>query len=602
MPKLYSTILTTLLFSTMLQAQNAPIKVACVGNSITFGAGIKNPQKDAYPVVLGKMLGSGYEVKNFGRSGATLLRKGNKPYWAQDVYQKAKEYQPDLVIIKLGSNDTKAVNQPYWDEYEQDLSDLMDTFSLLSTHPKIYLCLPVPAFGQGNFGITDTALVNTIIPKIKKVADKKKAGLVDLHTALLNRPELFPDRVHPNEAGALVLANKVYYALTGRNGDSALRQIPAYQSKQHINIRGNLNNCRYVFNKEKVGRVAFLGGSITEMKGWHNLIMEQLKARYPNTQFQFIEAGIGSTGTTPGAFRIEKDVLENGKIDLLFVEAAVNDHTNGFDSLAQIRGMEGEVRHALLSNPMTDIVMLHFIYDPFIPMLNKGTTPDVILNHEKVAEYYQIPSINLAQEIAERMQANEFDWQLFGGTHPAPLGHYYYAQSIASLFDKMWPVNQKDKLSPHKIPKHPLNQFSYFKGKLIGPSAANIKQGWKLQSPWTPTEPANVRDRFKGATILEALTPDAEMTLGFKGTAVGIYTLCGPDAGTIYYSIDGQRAKTLDLYTKWSKNLYIPWLYMLEAELKDTKHTLTLKMSADKNKESKGTAAQIYYFAVNGGK
>ena len=90
-----------------------------------------------------------------------------------------------------------------------------------------------------------------------------------------------------------------------------------------------------------------------------------------------VEAGIGSTGTTPGSFRLQHDILSKGKVDLLFVEAAVNDDTNGFSALEQIRGMEGEVRHALESNPEMDIVMLHFIYDPFIPMIARRQMPDV---------------------------------------------------------------------------------------------------------------------------------------------------------------------------------------------------------------------------------
>ena len=144
------------------------------------------------------------------------------------------------------------------------------------------------------------------------------------------------------------------------------------------------------------------------MKGWKNMIEQQLRQRFPYTSFDFVEAGIGSTGSTPGAFRLQQDVLSKGKVDLLFVEATVNDHTNHFTPSEQVRGMEGIVRHALLSNPEMDIIMLHFIYDPFIPMVAKKQQPDVILNHERVANYYLIPSINLVQEIGERMQEGEF--------------------------------------------------------------------------------------------------------------------------------------------------------------------------------------------------
>ena len=383
--------------------------------------------------------------------------------------------------------------------------------------------------------------------------------------------------------------------------DSVTQYSPKKLQKHYINLRGNLNNSRFVFENKRAGRVAFLGGSITEMKGWHHSVMEYLIKRFPNTKFEFVEAGIGSTGTTPGAFRMKKDVLEKGKIDLLFMEAAVNDDTNGFDSISQIRGMEGEVRQALLTNPNVDIVMQHFIYDPFIPIFNHGKIPAVILNHDKVAEYYQIPSINQAKEIAERMQSGEFDWKQFGGTHPKPFGHQLYTAAIEALFDQMWSVTPlKMKLTPPVLPKAPLNAFSYYNGKLVNPREAKVKQGWSYEALWTPKESGEVREKYKNATILEALTPGAELIFNFTGTAVGIYCLAGPNAGIVEYSVDGGDFKTVDLFTKWSVKLYLPWVYLFETELKDKMHQLTLRMSADKNVRSKGTACQIYYFAVNG--
>lgn len=148
------------------------------------------------------------------------------------------------------------------------------------------------------------------------------------------------------------------------------------------------------------------------------MIQEDLKQRFPYTYFTLINTSINSTGSTPHAFRFENDVLSKATPDLLFVEAAVNGDMNGFDYVAQTRGIEGIVRHALVTNSMMDIVMLHFIYDPFIRPLQEGQQPDVILNHEWVANYYRIPSINLAQEVAERMANGEFDWDQFGGAHP----------------------------------------------------------------------------------------------------------------------------------------------------------------------------------------
>lgn len=126
--------------------------------------------------------------------------------------------------------------------------------------------------------------------------------------------------------------------------DFILRQQPEYEKYIHYNVRGSLQNSFRKFEKERRARVAFLGGSITEMDGWRNMIERQLQQRFPYTQFEWVEAGIGSTGTTPGSFRLQHDILSKGKVDLLFVEAAVNDDTNGFSALEQVRGMEGEVR------------------------------------------------------------------------------------------------------------------------------------------------------------------------------------------------------------------------------------------------------------------
>ena len=169
--------------------------------------------------------------------------------------------------------------------------------------------------------------------------------------------------------------------------------------------RGSLLNSKIKFEREKKGRVAFLGGSITEMTGWRDMICEELQRRFPDTEFDFINAGISSTGTTPGAFRFKRDVLCNGPVDLLFEEAAVNDETNHFNDTEQIRGMEGIIRQERLANPNTDIIMLHFIWDKMLQPLEQGIMPQVIVNHEKVADYYRIPSINLALEVSQRMQA-----------------------------------------------------------------------------------------------------------------------------------------------------------------------------------------------------
>lgn len=383
--------------------------------------------------------------------------------------------------------------------------------------------------------------------------------------------------------------------------DFILRQQPEYEKYLHYTLRGSLQNSFRKFEKERRARVAFLGGSITEMNGWRNMVEQQLQQRFPYTQFEWVEAGIGSTGTTPGSFRLQHDILSKGKIDLLFVEAAVNDDTNGFSALEQVRGMEGEVRHALESNPEMDIVMLHFIYDPFIPLIARRQMPDVILNHERVANHYLIPSVNLCQEIGERMQDGEFTWDDFGGTHPKPFGHKFYAAAIGHLFDEMWKgVSPEGPIVVHEIPVKPLDTYSYYNGDFIALEKARLNKGWKLVGNWHPDNKAEKRNGFVDVPMLEATRPGDRLTLDFRGKAIGIFCVSGPSAGILEYSVDGAPFKELDTFTQWSHNLYIPWVYMLETELEDTDHKLVLRISKKKNPASLGTECQIRNFVVNG--
>lgn len=382
--------------------------------------------------------------------------------------------------------------------------------------------------------------------------------------------------------------------------DFIVRHQPGYMDNVHYTMRGSLQNSFVKFETRRQGRVAFLGGSITEMHGWKNMIEQQLRQRFPYTRFEFVEAGIGSTGTTPGAFRLQHDVLSAGNIDLLFVEAAVNDDTNGFTAEEQVRGMEGEVRHALLANPETDIVMLHFIYDPFIPIVAKGQQPDVVLNHERVANHYMVPSVNLAQEIGERIHEGQFTWEQFGGTHPAPFGHCYYAASINHLFDAMWQgVTPDAPIVPHDIPAQPLDKFSYFGGDFIDLSEARLGKGWTLVPSWRADNQYEKRAGFVDVPMLEATKPGAKFSLDFTGKAIGIFCTPGPSAGILEYSIDGAPFKRLDTFTPWSPYLYIPWVYMFATELKDTSHRLVVRVSKDRNPGSLGTECQIRNFVVN---
>lgn len=192
----------------------SPTRVACIGDSITFGAGVKERETNCYPAKLGDMLGDQWEVKNFGVSGATMLKKGNKPYWNQNTYKTALAYLPEVVVIKLGTNDSKPDNWKHKAEYVQDYVDLIKSFQQLESKPTVWICYPVPAY-PGRWGITDQVMKEEVMPLIDEVARKTQVKIINLYSALSNQAELFPDTVHPNAEGAKQIAATVAKALDG---------------------------------------------------------------------------------------------------------------------------------------------------------------------------------------------------------------------------------------------------------------------------------------------------------------------------------------------------------------------------------------------------
>lgn len=196
----------------ILNAQEADriIKIACIGNSITQGVGVKDQYNNSYPGVLRRMLGEGYDVGNFGVSGRTMLNKGDRPYTKEKKYKDALAFLPDIVTIKLGTNDSKPRNWVYNKEFKDDLRTLINSFKELPSNPKIYLCLPVPVVGEGRWGIRDSVVFNGVIPYIKEVAKEEKLPVIDLYTPLKSCPDCFPDTVHPNEDGAKRIAEVIY--------------------------------------------------------------------------------------------------------------------------------------------------------------------------------------------------------------------------------------------------------------------------------------------------------------------------------------------------------------------------------------------------------
>ncbi|MHC4744765.1 MAG: GDSL-type esterase/lipase family protein, partial [Planctomycetota bacterium] len=989
------------------------IRVACVGDSITYGSSIKYRLRDCYPAQLGRMLGDKWQTRNFGVSGATLLKKGDKPYWKQQAFKDALKFNPHVVVIKLGTNDTKPQNWKFKDEFAGDYEDMIKAFRDVPAKPRIWICYPVPAYPE-RWGISDERIKGEVIPIIGRIAEETGVGLIDLYKPLGDRPEHFPDKIHPNAEGAMLMAREIYEALTGESaaerltkqrrranvliiGDSISigyfpptrellrdravvvhnpgnaahtanglekldawlgqtkwdvihfnhglhdlkyvdenrRNVPVEKGSQQIPIdqyeknldemcrrlkrtgaelifanttpvpdgtgirvkgdakkfnvvaervmkkhgitvndlysfsmarlskiqrphnvhfyplgsyllgeqvaeaiveklegrqggdvslaatfpgsksdwhgfdkydfetggrkccvvvpkvaapgrpwiwrarffghepqvdtallekgfhlayidvaglfgspkaveiwdsfyaylternglaekvalegmsrgglivynwaaansqkvsciyadapvcdikswpggkgkgkgsaidwakcleayglteeqaarykknpidnlrplaragvpvlhvcgdadevvpleentgilekrykklggsittiikegighhphslkdpkpiveficrhralargpfsalRDDLVNSRIKFTREKKGRVAFLGGSITYSNGWRPMVAENLKKRFGDTEFDFVNAGISSTDSTLGPFRLDTTVFGQGQVDLLFVEFAVNDQHNSRQAVERIRGMEGVIRRARTKNPYIDIVMLYFVDPIKYEQLNSGHTPPEVESHRIVAKYYDISTIDLASEVKARMDTAEFDWKRFGGLHPGPFGHRLYADSIERLLDAAWkaPLPNNAVRREHFMPGRPVDPLNYGRGRYVGIEKGKIISGFERVDSWKAKK-GSTRPGFREVPMLVAEEPPAALELDFEGTAVGVLVVAGCDVGITEFGIDGGKARRLDQFTQWSGGLHIPWAYMLDTEL-----------------------------------
>ena len=191
-----------------------PQILACVGDSITQGVGAKRGQ--SWPAQAQKTLGEKWQVHNFGLSGTTLMNSGNKPYQKSKQFKAALSSNPDVVVIMLGTNDTKPAN---WKnsakDYEVDYLDIISDFQKLPSRPQIYLCLPPYIAKEGRWGINNED-TKAQVPMIKKIAKDIKCEVIDVYAALEGRDDLIPDTVHPNTGGAALIAKAVVASLISR--------------------------------------------------------------------------------------------------------------------------------------------------------------------------------------------------------------------------------------------------------------------------------------------------------------------------------------------------------------------------------------------------
>jgi len=367
-------------------------------------------------------------------------------------------------------------------------------------------------------------------------------------------------------------------------------------------LRGELRNCRIRFTREKRGRVAFLGGSITNMEGYRPRFAAWLEKRFPETEFDFLNAGVSSTCSMTGAFRLEREVLAKRQVDLLFVEFAVNDNQDAHHAPAiSIRGMEGIVRHARMANPAMDVVFVYTTNLGHVKNYQRGVEPQEIAAHRQVAAHYGLPEVNWAAEISERLRLGEFDWATFGGCHPKPFGNDLYAVTLSGLFARAWAkeLPADAKLEPAVMPEQPLDPLHYGRGRFLKPDQVTLGDGWRHDVPKWAEIGGSKRGRFTGIPLFHASTPGAMLEYEFEGTSTGLYVVAGPDAGSVETSIDGGEFVSFNLFHGHSKGLHYPRTVMLCDGLKMGIHRVVVRVSKERDLRSLGTALRIVGIGAN---
>lgn len=236
-----------LIFLLTLSMQAQKIKVACVGNSVTYGTGVGERELNSYPSQLQKMLGDGYEVANFGYPGATVLKQGHKPYWENQIFADSRSFLPDLVVIHLGLNDQGNNNWPaHKGDFVSDYLDLIQAYGSLLSFPRVVICKMSPSF-SGHHWFEEGMRENyqEIQAKIDTIGERAGVAIIDLHDPLYRFPEYYADALHPTGEGAAIIANTIYRFISGDYGGLKLPVLygenMVFQRNRPLVIHGSAN-------------------------------------------------------------------------------------------------------------------------------------------------------------------------------------------------------------------------------------------------------------------------------------------------------------------------------------------------------------------------
>jgi hypothetical protein len=353
-----------------------------------------------------------------------------------------------------------------------------------------------------------------------------------------------------------------------------------------LRVRGGLPNYFSKIQKGESIRVAYLGGSITAQSGWRVYSLEWMKEKFPQAKFEEIHAAIGGTGSNFGVFRLHEHVLQF-KPDLLFVEFAVND--DGADADRIVRAMEGIVRQTWEDNPYVDICFVYTIKGDFLETETNGQLPKSAQAMEKVADKYGIPSVNFGFEVAQQVKegklifANPDSKEINGvpvfcpdRVHPyVETGHKIYKSVLARSFETI-KKEKTAKAKKHKLPK-PIDSEYFSDTRMLDFTNAELSNNWEI-IPVKEDERFNGFGRFLNQ-VGRACNTGETIAVHFKGKAIGVYDIMGPDAGKVAVEIDGEPRDTLSRFDKYCT--YRRMNFVIIDKLEDKEHQVVFKVIAE---------------------
>ncbi|HPA17407.1 MAG TPA: GDSL-type esterase/lipase family protein [Verrucomicrobiae bacterium] len=334
-------------------------------------------------------------------------------------------------------------------------------------------------------------------------------------------------------------------------------------------------------------RIGYLGGSITAQDGWRPKSRDWFQQKYPGAKVEEINAAIGGTGSDLGVFRLRRDVLD-AKPDLLFVEFAVND---GGAPVEQIhRCMEGIVRQTWNALPETDTCFVYTVHESMLRDLQAGKFPRSASAMETVAEHYGIPTIHMALEVARLEKEGKLvfkgakpktdaeraalgDKILFSpdGVHPyTDAGHQLYLEAVARSMEKLARVGRTGR---HSLGE-PL-RVDNWEGAALVPLNTKL-----LQGEWTKLgadDPVAKRFSKRLPELWKASRAGASITVRFRGTALAVYDIVGPDCGQVEVSVDGKalgKQARFDAYCTYHRLAKL----VVAADLSGGEHTAVIRL------------------------